>query len=205
MRVAIMGTGNVGQALAVALRRAGHTVIFGARTPDAARADERTVRDAAAAAEIAILAVPFEAAGEVIVAAGGFPGKPLIDATNPLGVADGELSLTLGFETYGAELIVAQAPLAHVVKAFNQTGWENMQDARAYLARPVMFVAGDDDASKAAASTLVADAGFDAIDLGGLRAARLLEPLAMLWIELARKRGLGAEFCLALQRRGAGA
>jgi hypothetical protein len=64
-----------------------------------------------------------------------------------------------------------------------------------------MFVAGDDDAGKLAVLRLVSDAGFEAADAGPLRAARLLEPLAMLWIELARKRGLGSDFSFALQRK----
>ena len=63
-------------------------------------------------------------------------------------------------------------------------------------------LAGDDTAGKPTVLTLVADAGFDAINIGGLRAARLLEPFAMLWIELARKRGLGSDFAFALLRKG---
>ena len=65
-----------------------------------------------------------------------------------------------------------------------------------------MFVAGDDEAGKTLVMRLIADTGFEAIDAGKLRAARLLEPYAMLWIELARKRGHGAEFAFALQRMG---
>jgi predicted dinucleotide-binding enzyme len=64
-----------------------------------------------------------------------------------------------------------------------------------------MFVAGDHAPGKPIVTRLVEDAGFEAIDAGGLRAARLLEPLAMLWIELARKRGLGSGFTFALQRK----
>jgi predicted dinucleotide-binding enzyme len=201
MRIAIIGSGNVGRALATALVRAGHAAIFGVRTPDPARPNEATVADAVAGADASILAVPFGAVKEVVAAASGFAGRVVIDATNPLGMTDGRLGLTIGFDTSGAEQIAALAPEARVFKAFNQTGFENMADAQAYDPRVVMFVAGDDAAGKPLVMRLVADAGFEAIDLGGLRAARLLEPLAMLWIELARTRGIGADFAFRLHRK----
>jgi predicted dinucleotide-binding enzyme len=146
--------------------------------------------------------VPFAVAAEVIAAAAGFAGEILIDATNPLGVGESGLGLTVGFATSGAEQIAAWAPRAKVFKTFNQTGFENMAAARSYAARPVMFVAGDDAAGKAVVLALVDDVGFDAVDAGGLRAARLLEPLAMLGIELARKGGLGPDFAFSQQRKG---
>jgi predicted dinucleotide-binding enzyme len=77
-----------------------------------------------------------------------------------------------------------------------------MADAGAYKSKPAMFVAGDDPAGKQLVMTLVGDAGFEAVDVGGLRGARLLEPMAMLWIELARKLGLGSDFAFTLQRKG---
>jgi len=201
MHVAIVGSGSVGGALAQALERAGHQVTFGSRTPEPGKPNESTVADAANGADATILAIPFGAAADVIAAAGGFAGKVLIDATNPLGMGEGGLSLTVGFESSGGEQIAALAPQARVFKTFNQTGFENLADARPYAARPVMFVAGDDEAAKPAVLGLVTDAGFEAVDAGGLRAARLLEPLAMLWIELARKRGLGPAFTFTLQRK----
>jgi hypothetical protein len=111
------------------------------------------------------------------------------------------LGLTKGFATSGAEEIATLMPTARLYKAFNQTGLENLGDARGFDRRPVMFVAGDDPSGKPQVTRLVEDAGFEAIDVGGLRAARLLEPLAMLWIELARKRGLGPNFTFTLQRK----
>lgn len=202
MKIAIIGSGNVGGALAQALRRAGHEIVFGVKAPAAGSVDETSVAEAARLAEAAILAVPFAAAGDVIAAASGFAGKILIDATNPIAMGEDGLGLALGSDTSGAERIQAMAPEAHIFKAFNQTGFENMADARPYSPRPVMFVAGDDEGTKPAVLALVGDAGFEAVDLGGLRGARLVEPLAMLWIELARKRGFGREFAFALQRKG---
>jgi predicted dinucleotide-binding enzyme len=201
MRIAIIGTGNVGHALAQALGRAGHTVLFGTRAPDPSNANQATIVEAAAGCETTILAVPFAAVPDVITAAGGFDGKIVIDATNPLGTGSRGLGLTMGFTTSGAETIAALAPNARLFKAFNQTGFENMADATVYTSRPVMFVAGDDAATKPSVMQLVTDAGFEALDAGDLSQARLLEAYAMLWIELARKRGLGSNFTFALQRK----
>jgi predicted dinucleotide-binding enzyme len=199
MQVAIIGNGQVGSALSGALARAGHRVTFGLRKPQGE--NERPIADAVAAADAIILAVPFAAVKDVAEATEGFAGKIVIDATNPLGMRDDGLGLTQGFTTSGAEQIAALLPKAKVFKAFNQTGFENMADARAYASRPVMFVAGDDAESKPLVLALVGDAGFEAIDLGNLSKARLLEPLAMLWIELARKRGFGPHFSFTLERK----
>jgi predicted dinucleotide-binding enzyme len=201
MKIAIIGAGNVGRALGGALVRAGHSVAFGVRDPDPARADQATIAAAARSADVVILATPFGAAKDVAAATEGLAGKVVIDLTNPLGMTPEGLGLTMGFSTSGAEQVAALLPAAHVYKAFNQTGLENLGDAGGYAHKPVMFVAGDNDVRKPAVLGLVEDAGFEAIDMGDLRAARLLEPLAMLWIELARKRGLGAGFSFALQRR----
>jgi 8-hydroxy-5-deazaflavin:NADPH oxidoreductase len=201
VNIAIIGSGQVGTSLARALERASHQVVFGVRAPDRSKPNERTVASAVAGIDVVILAVPFAAVAEVVEAGSGFAGKIVIDATNPLGMRDGELALTLGFETSGAEKVAALAPSAHVFKTFNQTGFENMADVRSCDRRPVMFVAGDSIASKPTVLRLVDDTGFEAIDAGGLRAARLLEPLAMLWIELARKRGMGSDFAFSLERR----
>ena len=201
MKVAIIGAGNVGLALGGALTRAGHAVVFGVRDPDPALPNRTSVATAANGADVTILAVPFGAIADVAAATRGLAGKTVIDMTNPLGMTPDGLSLTLGFTTSGAETLAALMPAARVYKAFNQTGLENLGDAGGYPHKPIMFVAGDDTAHKPAVTRLVEDAGFEAIDMGGLRAARLLEPLAMLWIELARKRNLGAGFTFALQRR----
>jgi predicted dinucleotide-binding enzyme len=156
---------------------------------------------AASGADAVILAIPFDAVDAVAEAAGGFAGKVVIDATNPLGMGANGLGLTMGFETSGAEQIAARLPEAAVFKTFNQTGFENLGDAPGYASRPVMLVAGDDEARKPVVMQLVADAGFEAVDLGGLRAARLIEPFGMVWIELGRKRGHGPDFTFTIQRK----
>ena len=201
MNIAIMGRGQVGEALATASRRVGHQVTFGVRSPRTGIPDEATMAEAAGSAEMVILAVPYEAVPAVIAASGGLAGRIVIDATNPLTMKEGGLSLSLGFETSGAEGIATLAPRAAVFKTFNQTGFANMAGADAFAARPVMFVAGDDDAAKPRVLRLVTEIGFEAVDCGGLHQARLLEPLAMLWIDLANRQGLGRDFVFTLQRR----
>lgn len=210
MRIAIIGIGNVGLALGGALAAAGHSITFGVRDPsseDVRRAADlggaaHTVADAAAQAQVVLLAVPWAAMESAVAACGDLDGKILIDATNPLAwSADTGLRLALGFDTSGAERVAALAPGAKVFKAFNQTGAENMAAATNFPVPPVMFVAGDDAQAKLIVLKIVADAGFEAIDGGPLAAARLLEPLAMLWIQLALARGLGRSFALALTHR----
>lgn len=202
MRTAIIGGGQVGQALGRRLARAGYDVVYGSRTPDPGRADQTGLAEAVAGAEAAILAVPWSAV-EQVAAAADWSGRIVLDATNPLRLGPAGLELALGHDSSGAERVAALMPGAHVFKAFNQTGVENMAAPDAFALRPAMFIAGDHDPSRPAVLRLVGDAGFDAIDAGPLRNARLLEPLAMLWIDLALKRGFGRDFAFTVQRRTA--
>jgi predicted dinucleotide-binding enzyme len=89
------------------------------------------------------------------------------------------------------------------VKAFNQTGWQNMSEAKTFPEgqKPVMFVAGDDAEAREAVLGLAGDLGFEAVSAGPLTMCRYLEPLGMLWILLANAQGLGREFALSLIRR----
>lgn len=93
------------------------------------------------------------------------------------------------------------APGAYVVKAFNQVGDVILADSRFPEGNPVMFVAGDDEAARSTVQELVESLGFEVIDVGALRQARLLEPFAMLWIHLALNAGVGREFAFKLMRR----
>jgi predicted dinucleotide-binding enzyme len=154
-----------------------------------------------AGAEAYILATPYAAAVEAVRAVR--PGEvPVLDATNPLAMGPDGLGLALGHATSGAEEIARALPGLRLVKCFNTTGFGVMAQAGRFAPRPVMFAAGDDDAARALALRLAADIGFDAVDAGPLRAARLLEAHAMLWIDLAMKRGAGRDIAFALLRGG---
>ncbi|HUN42739.1 MAG TPA: NAD(P)-binding domain-containing protein [Acetobacteraceae bacterium] len=208
MQIAIIGAGNVGKAVATRWIAARHQVIFGVRTPQPppaggpASAAYASVADAAASTAVVVLATPWPAVPDALAAAGDLSGKVLIDCTNPLRADAAGLSLDTGFTTSGGEQVAALATGASVFKTLNQTGFDNMQHARGFAPLPAcMFVAGDDEAKKPLVMSLVSDLGFQAIDAGPLRISRLLEPLAMLWIHMALKRGMPATRAFALADR----
>lgn len=203
MRIAVIGAGSVGRALGGRFGAAGHDVVFGVRNPT--RADgvspAMTVPEAVRDAEAVLVAVPWEAVPEAIAAAGDLGGKIILDATNPLTFGAEGLALALGFSTSGGEQIAALAKGAKVFKVFNTIGAEVMAAPSSAGGRPVMFVAGDDQDAKARVLALVDQTGFEPVDAGPLRNARLLEAHAMLWIDLALNRGLGRDFAFGFVRR----
>jgi predicted dinucleotide-binding enzyme len=207
MRIAIIGAGNVGSALGRVWLDGGEDVIFG--VPDPADPKYRSLPqdrlhrppDAAQNAEIIVLAIPWQATEAAVRGLGELAGKILIDCTNPLRMGPDGLELALGHNTSGGEHVAAWARGAAVFKTLNQTGAENMASARLYPLRPVMFVAGDDDTRKRVVLSLVEKLGFEPVDAGPLRIARLLEPYGMLWIDQALNRGRGRSFAFALPDR----
>lgn len=208
MSIAIIGAGNVGQALAQAFTRNGKAVCLGVPDPDKYRsvvaalgagAQLGSVGAAIDACDVVILAVPYAAAESVARSIPDWAGKILVDATNPL--APGLAGLSVGTQTSGAEQIAAAANGARVVKAFNTTGAENMADSRYPGGLPFMPVCGDDPQARAAVIALASLIGFDAVDLGDLQAARYLEPFAMTWIHMAIKLGHGRKFAFARLQR----
>ena len=210
MQLAILGTGSVGGTLGRRWAALGHEVRFGARDPGAAKvralvqdvagkASAAGLREAVAGAEVVVLATPYDAHAAVLRAAGDLQGRIVIDATNPL--KPGLAGLVVGLETSGAEELARLAKGARIYKALNQTGWETMADPVFPGGRAVMFVAGDEPAGKATVLGLVAELGFEAVDAGGLAAARYLEPLAMLWIQTAIRQKQGRNLAFGLLRR----
>lgn len=210
MRIAIIGTGNVGSVLGRRWTRGGHTVHFGVRDTESQKVQDllssigsnataSSLSEAAADAEVVLLAVPWAAAEETIEALGDLAGKVLIDCTNP--IAPGMKGLSVGRTTSAAEEIARFARGARVVKAFSTTGSKNMEDP-IYADGPItMFVAGDDTDAKQQVRGLVEEIGFEVCDAGGLHAARFLEPLALLWVHLAYVEGQGPDFAIKIVRR----
>lgn len=210
MQIAIIGTGNVGSSIAKGLRGKGHRVMLGTRDPKAGtaialaaetRAEVLGARDAVAAAEIVVLALPWEVARAAVASLGSLAGKTVIDCMNPLGMVDGVLGLMVGHSTSGGEILAGWLPEARVVKTLNQVGAELMADNADLPHKPVMFMAGDDDDAKALVATLLRDLGFEALDAGGIDRSRLLEPLAMVWINQAIFQGKGRAWSLAAVTR----
>lgn len=186
MDIAIIGAGNVGQALATGFHRAGHRVTLAASDPEHAVTagsgigvrSARTNREAVESADIVVIAVPYASAAEKVAReiAPHVSGKVIIDATNPVKPTFDGL-LTEGGPS-GAERFATWLPSAQVVKAFN-TLFASMQ------AEPVVdgiqldgFVAGDDVDAKLLVLQLVESIGLRPVDVGPLARARELEALA---------------------------
>lgn len=201
MTLAIIGAGNVGQALARGFIDKGYRVRFGVPEPAKyaalpaqfdGRASVHPVDEAIAPCEVAILAVPYGAAVQVARDVADWRHRVLVDATNP--IAAGMNGLSVGTTSSGAEEVARHAHNARVVKAFNTTGFDNMLAPHYPGGDLFMPVAGDDAQARAKVIALATLIGFDAADLGPLAAARYLEPWAMVWIQMAVRLGHGRRF-----------
>jgi predicted dinucleotide-binding enzyme len=183
-RIGIIGDGNVGSALARGLERAGHEVRAVGKEPGA-------IRDTAGWGEVVILAVPFGALDDVVNTAGEvLQGKTVVDVTNAL---DANMNLAIGFTTSGAEELQKKLPNARIVKAFHTVFAQHMDTGKLGDQRLTTFVASDDAGAKTAVLGLARDIGFDAVDSGPLKNARLLEPFAFFNIQLGYVLGMGTQ------------
>ncbi|MFD7935562.1 NADPH-dependent F420 reductase [Streptomyces sp. NPDC048253] len=186
MRVGILGTGAMADALGTRWRRAGHEVVAGGRSGGLREAAE-------AGTDAVLLAVPYEAVVEVV---GGLEealrGRVLIDCTNPVGPDFG--LLTAGGPA-AAERVAAAAPSAHVVKAFNLCHVDVWRlDPPVFDGRPLAVpLCGDDEAALSVVRRLVRDLGCEPLDAGGLDRAGLLEATAALLIRLWLGEGADAQ------------
>lgn len=207
MKIAIIGTGNVGGALGKAWARAGHTIIYGSRNATSdkvttlldetgAGATAISEREAAAQGDVIVLALPWNATQEVIEQLGDLSGRILIDTNNPL--APDLAGLTIGTDNSAAEEVARWAAGARVVKAFNHIGAGRMGNPQFGDQTADLFICGDDADAKQVVTGLIKDIGFGVIDCGPLTSARQLEPLALLWINLALKFGFGPDIAFKL-------
>lgn len=208
--IAVLGAGNVGASLARVWAAAGHDVSFGLPNPQSEKAQAAvkalaqkvraaTNKDAVLPARVVALCVPWPQAQEAIRSSGDLTGKVLIDCTNPL--ASDLSGLAIGLTTSAAEQVAGWALGAKVVKAFNTIGAANFGNAQFGSEKADGYYCGDDAGAKATVRELVAAAGLDPVDVGPLRNARLLEPLAMLWIDLAVNQRQGVNHAFKLLRR----
>jgi len=209
MKIGILGGGNVGGTLGEAWARKGHEILFGVRKPDdpelkatidrcGGKARAGSAEEAADFGEVVVNALPWPAT-KGVVSSLNLKGKTLLDACNPL---HPDLSgLQLGTTTSAGEQVAEWSRGAKVVKIFNTTGAGNMGKP-VYEGKAIpMFYCGDDAGAKATAAQLAKDVGFDPVDTGALSNARVLEPLAMLWIWLAFPGGLGMNFAFQIVKR----
>lgn len=198
-KIAILGTGDVGQRLATGFARKGYHVMMGSRTPD--KEEVRawlkqappgcaagTLVQAATFGDVVVLAVAGEGAQETLLLAGhqNLRGKVVVDVTNPLAHGPSGPSLTVGHADSLGERVQRWVPEARVVKTLNVINNAMMVDPpRLEGLTPDMPLCGNDEEAKRTVEALLHDLGWpkeSLLDLGGIEASRLLEPLAMLWI-----------------------
>jgi predicted dinucleotide-binding enzyme len=190
-KVAILGKGNVGSAIAKGLDGKPYDVRKVGNEPE-------RVRETAAWGDIIVLAVPFDAVNPVVNEIGNAAdGKTIIDVTNPL---TADYQLAVGFTTSAAELLQAKAPKARVVKAFNYVFASHMSTGKLNDTALTLFVAGDDAVAKDETRQIGQHIGFDPVDAGPLTNARWLETLGYLNIQLGYMVKMGTDIGFALLR-----
>lgn len=205
MNIAIIGTGNVGGALAAAWAKKGHRIFLGVRDVNAFKGQDlldlpgvsvHPIKVVVAAAEVILLSVPAMAAAETAKSLGDTNGKIIIDAMNVvMGRGPAGFSNT-------ADAILANTQARDVVKCFNSTGFNNMENPRYGETAIDMFMAGSSVRGKEAAKHLALDAGFEACyDIGGNDKFQLLEQFAFFWINLAMMQGQGRDIAFKLLKR----
>jgi hypothetical protein len=211
MNIAFIGIGQVGSALAGQLVSLGHIVAIAARDPDSDSVKVAIAKwpdlkiaplqEAITEAEIIFLATPFAANRSALAEAGDLSGKILVDCTNPVGA---NLTHGLKSEQSGAEFVQSLVPNAKVVKAFTIYGFENFENNN-YSGygnlKPAMLIAGNDPAAKQVVASLCRELGWEPVDTGNLAMSLHLEHMTLLWINMARVRGLGPDFVWAMLRK----
>ncbi|HYH81672.1 MAG TPA: NAD(P)-binding domain-containing protein [Longimicrobium sp.] len=202
MNIGILGSGMVGQALGLGFVQRGDEVVVGTRDAGGdklrdwvARTDGRgragTFAEAAAFGEVAVLATLWDGTENALRLAdpASLAGKVVIDVTNPLDFSTGMPRLSIGFSDSGGEQVQRWLPDSRVVKAFSIITAGEMVHPEFPCGPPTMFIAGDDDGAKGTVSGICRDFGWEVEDVGAMEAARLLEPLAVLWITHAVRTG----------------
>jgi predicted dinucleotide-binding enzyme len=195
-KIAILGSGGVGNTLADGFLKHGYAVMRGSRDPSKladwkktakGEASIGTFEEAAKFGDLAVLAVKGTAAEEAITLAGGdatLGGKTVLDATNPIADAPptaGVLSFFTGPNDSLMERLQKKFPKTHFVKTFSCIGAPFMVNPNFGGQKPTMFICGDHDAAKSDARAILDQFGWDTEDMGTAVSARAIEPLCMLW------------------------
>lgn len=203
MNIAIIGTGNVGGALATQWSKKGYHINLGVQDVNNFKGKELlqnkntqlfSVREAVSKSEVVLFATPPTDIFEIIAMMGDVSGKVLMDATNSIAKCP---------EPYKTVYhCLADKTKGEVVKCFNSTGFENILNP-VYNGQAIdMFMAGDSVKAKEVASQLALDAGFGTcIDFGKSDKVELLERFALSWINLAIMQGQGRDIAFRLVRR----
>ena len=192
MKIAVIGSGNVGSALAQGWTRAGHEITFGVRDinnfkgnrlREAKNISIATIPEAVTKSEVIVIAAVPQAVFSIADTLGDVSGKIIIDTMNSVRVKPEPYSTT-------TEALMQRTNCKDIVKCFNTTGAENMADPVYPLGAADMFYAGDSDVAKKIAGQLARDLGFESIyNFGGSDKFVLLESFALSWINLAIMQG----------------
>lgn len=194
MKVGILGSGDVAKTLAAGFVQHGHDVVIGTRDLNKLKdwgaqhpgARVGLFNEAAAHGEVVVLAVKGTVAADALRLAGegNLQGKVVIDATNPIADAppvNGVLRFFTNLDESLMERLQREHPAARFVKAFNSVGSARMVNPQFKEGRPTMFICGADPSAKAKVAVLLDHLGWETADMGGVEAARAIEPLCMLW------------------------
>lgn len=203
MNIAIIGTGNVGGALATQWARVGHTIHLGIQNSNQFKGKElltnnntsvHSIEEAVSLSEVILVATPPHIAISLANNMGATSGKVLIDATNAIHARPEPYSTA-----YHAFVDLCDA---EVVKCFNSTGFENMKNPTYGSIQLDMFMAGDSNKAKSVAKQLSLEAGFEnCYDFGGADKVVLLEQFALVWINLAIFQGIGRNIGFKILKR----
>jgi hypothetical protein len=194
-KIAVLGSGQVGQVLADGLLKIGHEVTRASRDPNklatwkasaGAMAHVATLSEAAKWGDSVLLAVKGTAAEQAVEQAGpsNLAAKTVMDATNPIADAppqNGVLRFFTDLNESLMERLQKKAPDAHFVKVFSCVGNAFMVHPKFPGGPPTMFICGNDRGAKGEVRKILDQFGWEAADMGAVEAARAIEPLCMLW------------------------
>jgi 8-hydroxy-5-deazaflavin:NADPH oxidoreductase len=179
MRIAVIGTGNIGGTLGGKWQSAGHDVVYGGRSAGANGPGGKpvvTIADALRDADVVLVAVPGPAVGDIVAAnATALDGKVVIDAANRMGQA----------EANSRAAIKSAAPGAYYARAFNTLGWENFAEPPA--GADLFFAA--DQGARSATTELISAVGLEPVFVGDASAAGTVDGIAPLWFALVQQSG----------------
>jgi predicted dinucleotide-binding enzyme len=194
MKIGVIGSGVVAQALGAGFLKHGHEVVLGTRdtvklkdwTAQNAKGRVEDVETAARFGEVLVLAVKGLAAVDALRSAGlaNLAGKVVIDTTNPIAdlpPVNGVLRFTTNLDESLFEQLQREFPGARLVKAFNSVGYAQMINPQFSGGKPTMFICGSDASAKKTVREILDQFGWETADMGAPEAARAIEPLCILW------------------------
>ncbi len=204
MKIAIIGSGKVGGSLAKGWAKAGHEIVLAVRNKEEFKGSRLTevenisvelIVDAVAVSEVIVIAAVPQAVQSIADSMGDVSSKVIIDAMNSVRVKPEPYSNT-------TEALLKLTNCKDIVKCFNTTGAENMENPFYHGKGIDMFYAGESEKAKKVAEQLAKDLGFENVyNFGGSDKFNLLEQFALSWINLAMMQGYGRNFAFKLLKR----